>query len=131
MKTMVISLVFATFIVGCATKKSNKEVSHSDKPMAELSLAPGYISSKLQIIKIEDSNIITAKVVEVFKYGSATSPLPSGTELSFKIPENYSEKVMNKIKVGNTINAILSSESSQMMMGDSKKQTTWTLISTD
>ena len=129
MKTLIFSLVLTTFLLGCAANKSKKNERESTTPLSEISLAPGYISTKLEILKIEDSNKVTAKVIEVLSYGSATDPLPTGTELVFMMTEKYSKEVSNKIKVGNLIQTILSSGSSGMMMDESNKQKTWKLIS--
>lgn len=129
MKTLLISLAFAIILLGCASNKTNENDSQSDKPVAELNLAPGQISSKLKILTIDSSNTITAEVLEVLKYGSSTDPIPAGTELKLTIPETFSKRIKRKVKVGNTIQSIIASEGGGMMMSTNNRTANWKLIS--
>ncbi len=114
----------------CASNK-NKRNKSPDKPVAEISLAPGHIHALVEITDIIDSEngqTIYSLVKKVMDYGSSTQPVPAESSISFSITQAFSDELKNTLKKGEKIAVILSDEGSQMMMGNQKNRT-WKLIS--
>ncbi len=131
MKNLTLFVLFLALTLACASSKSKNDQMPEKTPEAEVSLAPGYIQTLLEITNIseaENEKTITAVVKEVMNYGSATDPVPAGTEIQFIMKDSFSKDVINKVKSGETITTILSKQGSEMMMGDQKKNL-WKLIS--
>lgn len=130
MKKSLLLVICTTLLIGCANKKKMTENSETVSE-AQVSLAPGYIQANLKIITIEDSGsqkLISSEVLEILNYGSATDPVPSGSDLTFVIDNELFNKSSHKIKQNGTLIAILSGEESAMMMGNEKKTKFWKLI---
>lgn len=130
MKKSFLLVVCSVLLINCANKKKTTQNSEST-PEAEVSLAPGQIQAHLKILMIEDNGshkMVSSEVIEILSYGSATDPVPSGSEISFAVNNELYNKSLNLIKQNNTLVAILSNNESNMMMGDKTKTTLWKLI---
>lgn len=132
MKKILLITVTIMFLISCSNSKKTAEDTNEMKPIAELPLAPGYIQASLEIIEIEaeeSQQIVSAKVLEVLKYGSTTKPVPTDTIIKFVMRDDASEKMKNRIKPDATINAVLAQQESPKMSGNQQMSNYWKLIS--
>lgn len=120
------------FFIGCSNSKKTSQNSLQKGPDADIQLAPNHIQALLEITNIEETKsqkTVTARVLEILNYGSATDPLPSGTVIKFSINNNYSEEIRSKIQNNSKLNTVLFHQNQEMMMGESQNSTSWKLIS--
>lgn len=132
MKSTLLIIFTSVLLLSCSNSKKSAEDATQMKPIAKLPLAPGYIQASLEIIEIEteeSQHIVSAKVLEILNYGSATSPVPTETIIKFVLSNDASEEMKNRIKPDATINAVLSRQESLQMGGNQKMNTYWKLIS--
>lgn len=132
MKSTLLIIFASVLLLSCSNSKKSAEDSTQMNPIAKLPLAPGYIQASLEIIEIEteeSQQIISAKVLEVLNYGSATDPVPTETIIKFIMRNDASEKMKNRIKTDATINAVLSQPENPRMNGNQKISNYWKLIS--
>jgi translation elongation factor EF-Tu-like GTPase len=125
-------LLTVALLVGCSNSKNISEEESPEKPIANLQLAPNHIQAILKISNIEkqeSQELVTAEVVEILNYGSATDPVPSGSTIQFFVSDNYSQQLRDKIEKDSKINAILFKENARMRMEESMPSNAWKLIS--
>jgi len=125
-------LLTAVAFFSCSNSKKTPEKKAQETPKAQIQIAPGHVQASINIKNIEvtdNQRIVTADVVEVLKYGSATDPLPAGTTIRFEINDDFSKEMRSKIKINTKLDATVFHQNQEMMMGGSQNSISWKLIS--
>jgi len=139
---MKLSLIFVLsfaglLLVSCGSEKDTSQKGQttddtaSQVPPAEVPLSPGVVEASVDIISLteqESSTIVTAKIVEVTGYGSATEPVVPNTEVQFTMPDDFSPEDRAKIKAGQNLSVKISKIQAGFDVDSSPKTTPWKLL---
>jgi len=140
---MKLSLIFVLSIAGlllasCGSKKDTSQSGQTTDdtatqvPPAEVPLSPGVVEASVDIISLteqEGSTIVTAKIVEVTGYGSATEPVVPNTEIQFTMPNDFSPENRAKIKAGQNLSVKISKLQTGLDVNAPQKTASWQLHS--
>ena len=116
--------------VSCSNSKKTSENNAENKPKAEVPLAPGYVQAMLKITNIEEEgtkNIVSARVIEVLKYGSSTDPVAEGAIIRFYSTDELLSDLTDAYSNNESLNATLSNAQGRMIE-NSNTFKLWSLI---
>lgn len=103
---VVILIALVNFSCSSSEEKMKESDAVADSLKYLVSIPPGMADVKAEILKCsketEDFNCKLI-ILEVFSYGSSTSPLLPGTEIDLYINKNISEEESKKLKEGKVI----------------------------
>jgi PBP1b-binding outer membrane lipoprotein LpoB len=130
MKRLFLIPLSMILFVSCSNSKKTSENNAENKPKAEVPLAPGYVQAMLKITNIEEEgtkNIVSARVIEVLKYGSSTDPVAEGAIIRFYSTDELLSDLTDAYSNNESLNATLSNAQGRMIE-NSNTFKLWSLI---
>ena len=127
--SILILLISAFLLVGCATQKNKKDIAKEGLELQK-PISVGTILTKLEIVDATESELperhLKAKVIEVLGYGANTDMIGKEAILTFKYADSEALSMLDTIKTGETIEAVISPP--KKVLSGTTQDSVWTII---